>query len=792
MRMGGVVGSSLPRREDARFLTGLGTYTADVQLPGCLHAVFVRSPHAHALLGPVSVARAAARRGVVAVYAGRDLESGGVQPIPTAWLIEGMQAGERRALATHRVRHVGEAVAMVIGETAEAARSAADHVEADYEVLPAVADVELAVLPDAPTVYDHGPGNVCFEWSTGDAAATEAAFAAAATVVRRRLRNNRLIANAIEPRACVAWWNPADQDMTLWLSTQNPHIHRHVIGNLVLGMGEHRLRVISPDIGGAFGSKQCVYPEEVAVTWASRQLGRPVRWTARRSESFVTDSHSRDHATDAAIAFDASGRITGLRVRTLANLGANLSLFAPAIPTVMYGTMMSGQYRIPALRCEVTGVFTHTVPCDAYRGGGRAEATYVIERLMDEGARALGVDPAELRRRNLIQADSFPCRTAAGPVYDSGDYAGALETALTRARYDELRAEQHRLRAKGRLIGIGLSSHIDASGPGDAESARQGARTWLWEAGDIRVHPSGHVTVLTGRQCEGQGLETSFAQIVADVLDIPVDDVAIEHGDTAMIPSGTAGPGSRSASVGGSAIHIAALEIRSKAACLAAHLLGVTESELEPLAGGYRVRSSPGQSLSWRSIAAAAHSARSLPEGVRPGLHAAAVFDLQERACAYGTHIAVVEIDGDTGQVTLERYLSVDDAGGVINPAIIDGMLHGGIVQGVGQALWEEAGYDAAAQPLERSFESYALARADSLPRLETHRIMTPSPTNPLGVKGIGGAGAVAAPAAVANAVHDALAPLGVESLDMPFTAEKVWRAMRDATARRISDGGTT
>ena len=549
-------GASVKRREDGRFITGRATYTDDIKIPGTTHAVFVRSPFAHAKVGSIDTTAARAHPGVVAVFTGRDLADAGVNPLPVGWLLPNLRIGQRRALVTDTARYMGEAVAVVIADSPYAAKDAAELVQVDYQELPAKTNAEEAIGCDV-TIHDCAPDNVSFHWTLGDADATEAAFAGAHTVVRQRLVNQRLIANAIEPRASLAVYTAASDEVTLYLTSQNPHVHRLLMAAFVLGVPEHKLRVIAPDVGGGFGSKIFVYPEEVVTTWAARATGRPVKWTAERRESFMTDAHGRDHVTDAEMAFDADGKILALRAHTIANLGAYLSLFGPSVPTYLYGTLLSGQYTIPAIFCDVRGVHTHTTPVDAYRGAGRPEACYVVERLVDLGARQLGLDPAEVRRRNFIQADAFPYQTPVALQYDSGNYAPAMDRALEMVGYEALRAEQDEARKNGRYIGIGLCSYIEACGLAPSTVAGAlGAQAGLWESATVRVHPTGKVTVFTGSHSHGQGHETTFAQLAADELGIPMDDVEVVHGDTGRVPFGMGTYGSRSGAVGGTAIHM--------------------------------------------------------------------------------------------------------------------------------------------------------------------------------------------------------------------------------------------
>jgi carbon-monoxide dehydrogenase large subunit len=788
-----LVGARIRRKEDPRFITGRGQYTDDVKVQGTLHVAFVRSPHAHARIRGVDLAAARTQPGVVAVYTGKDLADGGVNGIPVGWLLPGLTPSNHHAIAVEKVHYVGEAVAVIVAESPYAARDAAELVTVDYDPLPAVADAEQALTQDVPIVRNAGTDNVCFRWQIGDAGATDAAFAQATTVVRQRLVNQRLIPVAIEPRASLATYVRATDELTLWVTSQNPHVHRLIMGAFVLGLPEHKFRVISPDVGGGFGSKIFVYPEEVAVAWLARTLERPVKWTAERRESFMTDSHGRDHITDAEMAFDANGRIVGLRVNTIANLGAHLTLFAPAIPTYLYGTLLSGQYRIPAIHAQVTGVFTHTTPVDAYRGAGRPEACYLIERLVDLGARQLGVDPAELRRRNFIPADQFPYLTPVALQYDSGNYEPALDRALAMVDYENFRVEQERLRKQGRYVGVGLSCYIEACGLAPSQVVGQlGSQAGLYESATVRVHPTGKVSVYTGSQQQGQGHETTFAQIVADRLGIEMDDVEVVHGDTGRVQFGMGTYGSRSGAVGGTAIVLSLDKIVEKSKRIAAHMLEAAPEDVELTSGRFHVRGSPDRSKGLADISLAAYLAHSMPAGLEPGLEATSFFDPPNFTYPFGTHIAMVEVDADTGQVSLLRYIAVDDVGNVINPMVVDGQLHGGIAQGVAQALWESAQYDDSAQLLTGSLMNYGLPKAHQLPFFELDRTVTPSPVNPLGVKGVGEAGTIASPPAVVNAVMDALSPFGIPHLDMPLTAPKVWHAIQSARENGSAAGGTT
>jgi len=779
-----LIGSSPKRKEDARFITGKGRYTDDINLPGQLYAGFVRSPHANATITSIDSSAALAIPGVHAVLTGEDMKAAGVNPIPPGWLHPGIKISEFRPLAVGRVSHVGNAVAVVLADAPNIARDAADAVVVEYEDHPAVAEAIDAIKPGAPQVHEGAPGNVVFNWALGDADVTDAAIKGATTVVTQHLTNQRLIANAIEPRASLASYDAAADELTLYVTSQNPHVHRLIMGAFILGLPEHKFRVIAPDVGGGFGSKIFIYPEECVVAWAAKTLGKPVKWTATRSESFLTDAHGRDHDTNVEMAFDDAGKIVALRVKTVANLGAYLTLFAPAVPTYLYGTLLSGQYNIPAIHVEVTAAYTNTTPVDAYRGAGRPEATYLLERTMDVAARQLGIDPAELRRRNLISKDAFPFQTAVALQYDSGNYEPALDRALEMVNYPQLRAEQAVGRTKGKYMGIGLSSYIEACGLAPSHIVGSlGAQAGLYESGVVRVHPTGKVTVLTGSHSHGQGHETTFAQIVAHELGCSIDDVEVVHGDTGRVPFGMGTYGSRSGAVGGAALFNSVQKVKEKGRQIAAHLLEAAPEDVDFADGTYFVKGSLSKSKGFGEVALAAYLAHNIPADMEPGLEATTFFNPSNFVFPFGTHIAVVEVDIETGQVRVVRYVAVDDFGNVINPMIVDGQLHGGIAQGAAQALWEGAQYDSNGQLLTGSMMNYALPRAEFLPMFETDRTVTPSPVNPLGVKGAGEAGTIASTAAVANAVMDALSPFGITHLDMPLTPARIWSAVNDAKA---------
>ncbi|EYB67805.1 aldehyde oxidase [Deinococcus phoenicis] len=777
------MGQALKRKEDPRFITGTGQYTDDFVLPGTLHAAMVRSPYAHARITNIDRSSVDGMPGVVAVLTGEDVQAAGIGPIPVGWLLPDLKVPAHHAVAQGEVNHVGDIVAVVVAETRAQAEDAAALLAVDYEALSSVALGSAALAEGAPQVHDDVPGNVAFQWEIGDEAALNEAFNRAHKTVKVQLRNHRLIPNAIEPRASLAQFSPASREYLLYTTSQNPHIHRLILAAFVMGIPEHKLRVISPDVGGGFGSKIFQYQEEVIVLLAAQKLGKPVKWTARRSESFVSDMQGRDHESVAELAVDDQGKMLGLRVNTVANLGAYLTLFAPAVPTYLYGTLLNGVYKFPAVHARVTGVVTNTVPVDAYRGAGRPEATYLIERTVDVMAHELGMDPAEFRRINFIQPDEFPYQTPVALVYDSGNYEPALDKALEMMHYQELRAEQERMKGTGKILGIGLISYLEACGLAPSALVGQlGAQAGQWESSLVRVHPTGKVELYTGSHSHGQGHETAFPQIAADELQIPIEDIDLIHGDTGRMPYGWGTYGSRSAAVGGSALKMALGKITAKAKKIAAHLLEASEEDVEHEGGVFRVKGAPSQSKTFFDVALMAHLAHNLPEGMEPGLEATAFYDPKNFVYPFGTHIAVVEIDTDTGVVRLRGYGCVDDCGPLINPLIAEGQVHGGIAQGAGQALWEEAAYDEDGNLLAGTFMEYAVPRADDLPHFQTDHTVTPSPHNPLGVKGIGEAGTIASTAAVANAVMDALwHECRIKHLDMPYTSEKVWRAIREA-----------
>jgi aerobic carbon-monoxide dehydrogenase large subunit len=781
-----LLGASIKRREDPRFITGKGNYTDDLKLAGMTHAVFVRSPHANAKIRKIDTTKAAKMPGVVAIFTGKDLA--GVNSLPCGWLLPELKIPPHMPLAIDAARYVGDPVAIVIAESQSAASDGAEAVEVDWEVLPSVTSTEKAAAKGSPQIHEVAPGNVAFTWQIGDAAATDAAFKSAAVTVKKRIVNQRLVANPMEPRACVARYDEATGDWTLWVTSQNPHVHRLLMTAFVLGIPEHKVRVIAPDVGGGFGSKIFLYNEETVCTWATKQVKRPIRWTSSRREAFQTDAHGRDHVTDAEVALAKDGKFLGLRVKTTANLGSYLSTFAPAVPTYLYATLLNGVYEWPAIHAEVTGVFTNTTPVDAYRGAGRPEACYLLERMVDAAAAALKMDPAEIRRKNFIPKFDSGYQTKVALQYDSGNYGAAFDKLLGMLDYKKFRAEQADARGKGRLLGIGFSTYIEACSIAPSKVVGSlGAQAGLWESGKVQVHPTGKVSVFTGSHSHGQGHETTMAQIVADHLGIPMDDVEIVHGDTGRVPFGMGTYGSRSASVGGTAIVMSLNKIKEKGKKIAAHLLEANPKDMDYVGGQFVVKGAPQKAIPFGQVALTAYVPHNYPEGVEPGLEETSFYDPANFCFPFGAHACVVEVDPDTGHVKILRYLAVDDVGNVINPMIVDGMVHGGIAQGVAQALWEEAVYDAdSGQLVSGSMMDYALPKADMLPFYETDRTETPTPVNPLGVKGAGETGTIASTPAVVNAVVDALSALGVDHIDaMPLTPERVWKTAQAAKSRK-------
>jgi carbon-monoxide dehydrogenase large subunit len=777
--MAGSVGLALKRKEDPRFLTGRGTYADNMKLTGVGYLAILRSPHAHARIRSVNTSAAAASAGVIAVYTGSDFEG---RVVPTAWNIPDseLKTPAHPPVAQGVVRYVGDAVAVVVAESRYAAEDALERIDIEYQPLPSVTNGKAATEAGAPQLHDDVPNNIAFHWRAagGD---IEAAFRDAPVVSKLSLVNQRLMATAMEGRVVVAQYEPNGGNLTVWATTQNPHIHRFLFSAL-LGVPEHKVRVVGTDIGGGFGVKIPFYPEDLIVADVAMKLGRPVKWTETRRESYLASTHGRDHITEVELAANSDGTLRGLRGTTYANLGAYHSTAGPGVPTILHGLVLPGAYNLPAINYDVYGVFTNTTPVDAYRGAGRPEATYIVERLMDKLAADLKMDPVELRRRNFIAKESFPAPVVTGITYDSGDYHAAMDKALEILDYKGFRDEQAGAREQGRYLGVGFSSYIECCGLAPSRIAGAvGFGGGLWESADIRVSPLGKVLVAIGTHPHGQGEETTFAQIVSEELGVPVEDVEILHGDTASTPMGWGTYGSRTLAVGGTAVVNAARKVREKARKVAAHLLEAADEDVEWTDGQFQVKGRPDRAKTFADVALMANVAWNMPEGMEPGLQESAFFDPDNFVFPFGTHVAVVEIDRETGDVRLKRYIAVDDCGRVINPLIVDGQVHGGVVQGVGQALWEHAEYDASGQLVTGSMMDYAVPRSDYVPAIETARTETPSPVNPLGAKGIGEAGTIASTPAVVNAVIDALSPLGITHLDMPLTPERVWRAIQGA-----------
>ena len=771
-----VFGESVLRKEDDRFLTGRGNFVADMLPPGTVFAKFVRSPYAHARIGSINTAKARRLPGVLDVLTAQDLKDQ-VGDIITAWAIPNanLKTPAYPPLAREVVRYAGEAVAVVVAESPFIAENALDLVEVEYDSLPVVTDVETATKKGGAPIHGDAPDNVAFKWTLagGD---VDKAFKEADVVVSQRFVNQRLQPTAMEPRAAIAQFEPGTRELTLHVTSQNPFVHRLVL-SIVLKYPEHLIHVIAPDVGGGFGSKIPVYPWEAIVCHLAMRLGRPVKWVEDRMENYVATTHGRDHVQYVDLAAKKDGTILGIRARVLANLGAYLSTAAPGIPTILFGFMVGGCYAIQAGRVEVTGVFTNTTPVDAYRGAGRPEALFLLERIVDILARKLKKDPADIRRKNFIPADKFPYATAMGLTYDSGNYAGTLEKALDKVGYERLRKEQAEGRRKGKLMGIGLSTYVEICGLGpSAVVTSTGFAGGLWGASTVRLHPTGKATVYTGGHPHGQGEETTFAQIVGEELGLPVVDVDVVHGDTKLTPYGQGTYGSRTTAVEGGSIALSARKVKDKARKIAAHLLEAREEDLEFTDGKFVVKGSPKAAKTIQEIAWAAYMAGNMPKGVEPVLDATTFYDPTNFVFPFGCHICVVDVDRETGQVKIRRYVAVDDVGNQINPMIVEGQVHGGVLQGLAQAMLEQSVYDENGNLLTNSLIEYLVPTALEAPRIETDSTVTPSPHNPLGVKGVGETGTIASSQAYVNAVCDAV---GVDHIDMPITPEKVWRVLQ-------------
>ncbi|MCE2540681.1 MAG: molybdopterin-dependent oxidoreductase [Acidobacteria bacterium] len=780
-----IFGSGIRRREDPRLITGSATYTHDIVLPGMVHAAMLRSSHAHARITRIDTEKAKAAPGVVAVYTGADTE-GALAPTPCAWLLPDseLKIAPYPCIAKDVVRYTGDIVAVVVAETPYQASDALDLIEVDYEPLPTVTDPEKAAGADAPQLHakdingEDISGNQAFHWTVAGGGDLDAAFAEAESngvVIKERILQQRLT------RGAVAQYTRATGELTLWNTTQNPHIVRFLC-SVVTGIPEDKLRVIAPEVGGGFGSKIAAYPADFITVFCSKTLGRPVKWIETRSENYQATTHGRDHVQDVELAATKDGKITGLRCTVHAGMGAYLSTAAPGIPTILHGLMLSGCYTIPALKEDVYGVYTNGVPVEAYRGAGRPEATFMLERLIDMLANELDMDPADVRRKNFIPKFDDGHEVVTTLNYDSGDYPGALDKLVEHTGYKALREKQKAGPSNGKYLGLGLTSYVEICGLGPSQVAGAiGFQGGLWESAIVRFHPTGKVHVFIGASPHGQGEETTFAQIVASEIGVDAGDVKIFHGDTDSTPMGWGTYGSRTTAVGGAALALAVRKIRDKAKVLAAHLLEASVEDMDYEDGKFFVKGSPDKAKTIQDIALMANVAWDLPEGMEAGLEASTFYDPPNFVFPYGAHLAVVEVDASTGQVELTGYTALDDCGPQINPVIVEGQVHGGIVQGVGQALWEGAEYDESGQLVTGSMLDYALPRADRLPDLDVISTVTRSPHHPLGVKGIGEAGTIASTAAVYNAVLDALKPLGVKRLDMPFTPERVWRAIQEA-----------
>jgi carbon-monoxide dehydrogenase large subunit len=783
------IGASVKRKEDLRFITGKGQYVDDINRHGQAYAVFARSPVAHATINSIDVSEALASPGVLGVYTGADLAADKIGGLICGWMIHSkdgspMKAGAHPALAQGKVRYVGDHVAVVIAETLDQAKDAVGLIQVDYGELPAVVDVATAQAAGKAQIHDEAPNNTVYQWHLGDKDAVDAAFSKAAHVTKLGIVNNRLVPNAMEPRAAIGDYDAGQDQFTLYTTSQNPHVARLVLSAFIGIAPENKLRVIAPDVGGGFGSKIFIYAEETVCIWAAKKVGRPVKWVAERTEAFLADAHGRDHVTTAELALDASGKILALRANTKANLGAYLSTFASSVPTYLYAPLLSGQYDIPAIYCEVDGVYTTTTPVDAYRGAGRPEATYVVERLIEVAARETGRDPAEFRRQNFIKA--FPHQTPVIMAYDAGDYAACLDKALAMADYKGLAARKAASAKAGKLRGLGFSAYIEACGIAPSRAVGSlGAGVGLWESAEIRVNPVGTIEVLTGSHSHGQGHETTFAQVIASKLGVPIEQVSIVHGDTDKVQMGMGTYGSRSGAVGASAIVKASEKIIAKGKRVAAACMELPEDGVDFENGEFLGRGT-NKKMTFGEVALQAYVAHKFdPEVIEPGLKEGSFYDPKNFTFPSGVHIAEIEIDPETGHTTIDRWTAVDDFGILINPMIVEGQVHGGIAQGVGQALLEHTVYDENGQLLTGSFMDYAMPRADDLPSYKVAMSSTPCPSNPLGVKGCGEAGAIAAPAALMNAITDAL---GHENIAMPATPQSVWRAAQATTRKQAAE----
>jgi aerobic carbon-monoxide dehydrogenase large subunit len=787
-RTTGLIGQPVKRVEDARLITGAAKYLDDLRLTGMTHAAIFRSPYAHARILSIDTSAAEASPGVLAVYTGKDFED--LPPLPCAWQAAGVEnkVNSPRVLEIDRVTFTGAGVAVVVAETKEQAEDALALIDVDWEPLDVIVDVEQAVADGATQIHENAPSNIVMDWACGDEASADRGLEAADVVVRQRIENQRLIPTPMEVRGAAAEYDAVSGQYTVWMTSQTPHIMRLLMTAFVFGIPETKMRCIALHVGGGFGSKIYLYHEYVLVAALAAKIGRPVKWVESRRENYVATTHGRAHVTYLEIGSKRDGTITAFKAKTYADLGGILSTIAPGIPTTLYGRMLSGPYRFPAIHCQVIGVYTNTGMVDAYRGAGRPEATYLIERGLDLVARELGLDPAEVRRKNFVPSDAFPYAPAdnllRGLEYDSGDYEKPLDRALEIVGYDAFRAEQEQAQKQGRLLGIGFSSYVEICGVAPSAWIGTLGEGWgasMWESANVRVHLTGKVVVTIGTQPQGQGHETTVSQIVASELGMPIEDVTVELGDTLGTPFGYGTYGSRSAAVGGTAVYKSVQKIKEKAIRIGAHMLEANVADVEYVDGKVAVKGSPDRSKTIQEIAGAAALAYDLPKGDEPFLDDVTYYDPPNCTFPFGTHVAVVEVDRETGEVRLLRYVAVDDVGRVINPMIVDGQVHGGIAQGVAQALWEGAVYDEDGQLMTSSLMDYAIPKAEFFPSFELDKTETPTDVNPLGVKGVGEAATIASTPAVVNAVVDALAPLGITHIDMPLTPERVWRAIEQA-----------
>lgn len=775
-----LVGTAVNRREDPRLLTGTGTFVDDIRLPDMLHMRVLRCPYAHARVGRMDGRAATALPGVVAVVTGRGAERL-VPPLPTmAEAIPGLKVPAHHVLAVEKACFAGEGVAAVVAVNPYVACDALELIEVEYEPLPVVLDPAMAMAPDSPVIHEALGDNIAFRLRLGDD--VDDALRHADAVVCARMENQRVIANPLETRGIVAHYRADERKLTAWATTQVPHVFRTKLAPL-LGLPENRIRVIAPDIGGAFGTKVNVYAEEVLAAALAVRLGRPVKWIEDRQEHMLATTHGRGQAAIVEAGVRRDGTLVALRVRITADLGAYLQMLTHVIPTLT-AVAVPGCYRVPACAVEVAGAFTNKTPTDSYRGAGRPEATYYIERLMDLVATRLGLDPVVVRRRNFVQPDEFPYTTAMGLILDSGNYELTLDRAIERLDYAAFRAEQTRLRQRGRYLGVGFSTWVEQCSFGPTARMVPGFSAGGWETATVRVDARGKVTVLTGTSPHGQGVETTFTLLTADELGVPSDDIEVLHGDTDTVPRGIGTMSARSVAVGGSALLLALRALKEKAKRIAAERLGTTAERLVYEDGRIYCRDTPEQGLGFREVVTLAHDAGERPPGMEPPLEATSTFDPPDFTYPFGAHVCVVEVEPGTGAVTILRYIAVDDCGFVVNPRVVDGQIEGGIAQGAGQALLEAALYSDDGQLLTGSFIDYLLPTCTLVPAIELERTETLTPVNPLGAKGVGESGALAAPPAVVNAVMDALAPLGIRHIDMPLTAEKIWRAARDASAK--------